>query len=277
MKSGKKLWMKKRKRTRARTMIPEVKQIIDDLHKDKTLPIDLDSIIQSEEIRPRPGNYGDNFGGRIEYIPEKNIFLLYHPAVISPRVRFSIGHELGHFYIPEHRKLLLAGKCHNSKPGFVSHKRLENEADEFAANLLVPEDYLLKLSQKRKFLTLKDLLELANELKVSATAMAIRYVKTTADRCAVILSQNGQQKFYWPSEEMGHIGFEWRGRQDIPLDSATAEAAQNQGSGKIFEKASDSDIWFSRRIKECEIWEEAFPLGYTGLVLTMLADQSYEG
>jgi len=255
----------------------EVKQIIEELHKGNALPINLDRIIQSEQIRPRPADYGDNFDGRIEYIPEKRIFILYHPAVVTPRVRFSIAHELGHFYIPEHRKLLLAGKCHNSKSGFVSHKTLEREADEFAANLLVPQDYLAKLTQKRKFLTLRDLLDLANDLQVSATAMAIRYINTTADRCAIILSQNGQQKFYWPSEEMEHIGFKWRGRQDIPLNTATAKAAQNQGSGKIFEKGLDSDDWFSRRIRECEIWEEAFPLGYTGLVLTMLADRSYEG
>ena len=258
-------------------MNPEVRQIIDDLHKENTLPINLDRIIHSEHIRPRPANYGDNFDGRIEYIPDKRIFILYHPAVVNPRVRFSIAHELGHFYIPEHRKLLLAGRCHNSKSGFVSHKRLESEADEFAANLLVPQDYLMKLTQRRKFLTLKDLLDLANDLQVSATAMAIRYISTTADRCAIILSQNGQQNFYWPSEEMDYVGFKRRGRQDIPRNSATVEAAQNQGSGKVFERASDSDVWFSRRMKECEIWEEAFPLGYTGLVLTMLADRSYEG
>jgi len=259
-------------------MNPEVNQIIDDLQKDADLPIDLDKIIRSEgNIRPRPADYGDKFDGRIEYIPDKKIFILYHPAVISPRVRFSIAHELGHFYIPEHRKLLLTGKSHNSKPGFISDKGLEREADEFASHLLVPENYLNKLICKRTFLTLKDLLELANELQVSATAMAIRYTKMTPEPCAVILSQNGQHKFYLASEEMEYNGFQWRGRKDIPWDSASAEAAKNQGSGKVFEKASDSDVWFSKRKRECEIWEEAFPLGYTGLVLTMLSDPSYNG
>lgn len=257
-------------------MNPEVKQIIDELHKDAVLPIDLDKIINEENnIRVRPANYGINFNGRIEYIPAKRLFILYHPEKITPRVRFTIGHELGHFYIPEHRKLLLAGNAHNSMSGFISDRKLEIEADEFAANLLVPENYLRKLTLKRKFLTLKDLLDIANELQVSATAMALRYVKTTSDRCAIILSQDGIQKFYWPSEEMDYVGFKWRGRKDIPQNSATAQANQNQGSGEIFEKVFDSSDWFSNRRNEWDLWEEAFPLGYTGLVLTMLADQSY--
>ena len=47
-----------------RTMNLEVKQIIDSLHEDVGLPIDLDSIIHSEgNIRVRPANYGDKFDG----------------------------------------------------------------------------------------------------------------------------------------------------------------------------------------------------------------------
>jgi len=259
-------------------MNPEVRQIIDDLHEDRILPVNLDRLIHSEvNIRARPGDYGERFDGRIEYIRDKRIFILYHPAVTSPRVRFSIAHELGHFYIPEHRDLLLTGKSHNSKPGFISDKKLEREADEFASYLLVPENYLKKLIWSKKFLSLKELLGLANELQVSATAMVIRYVRMTPEPCAVVLSQDGQQRFYWASEEMEYTGFQWRGRKDIPWDSASAEAAKNQGSGKVFEKTSDSGVWFSKRKREREIGEEAFPLGYTGLVLTMLFDTSYNG
>jgi len=259
-------------------MEPEIKQIIDELHKGAKFPIDLDKIIQAEgNIRTRPANYGERFNGRIEYIREKKIFILYHPIVLTPRVRFSIGHELGHFYIPEHRKLLFVGKSHNSKSGFISDKRLEREADEFASYLLVPQSYLDKLIWQKKFLTLKDLLEFSNQFQVSATAMAIRYVNMTPEPCAIILSQDGQQKFYWPSDEMDYRGFKWRGCKGIPLNSVTIEAAKNQGIEKIFEKSSDSSVWFSNRKRECELWEEAFPLGYTGLVLTMLSDTSYNG
>ena len=266
-------------------MNPEVKQIIDDLREGRVSqdsPVDLDRIIQDERsIRPAPGDYGDKFDGRIEYLLSDRVFIFYYPRTKSTfpnsRVRFSIAHELGHYFIPEHRQLLLTGNSHGSRPGFVSDTRLEREADEFAASLLIPQDYLERLNSRRKFLTLKDLLQLANDLQVSATAMAIRYTQMCSDRCAVILSQGGRQKFYLASEEMEYTGFKWRGCKDIPGDSASAKAAQNQGSRNVFDKASDSSLWFSGRKRECEIWEEAFPLGYTGLVLTMLADRSYNG
>ena len=145
------------------TIDSETKQIIDELHKGTKFPIDLNRIIQAEgNIRTRPANYGEKFNGRIEYILEKKFFILYHPATITARTRFSIAHELGHFYIPEHRNLLLTGKSHNSKSGFISDKRLEREADEFASYLLVPQSYLDKLIWQKKFLTLKDLLEFSN-------------------------------------------------------------------------------------------------------------------
>ncbi len=256
------------------------KQIIDQLHKGAKLPIDLDRIIQAEgNIRTRPANYGEKFNGRIEYIRRKKIFILYHPATMTGRTRFSIAHELGHFYIPEHRSLLLAGNSHNSRSGFISDKRLEREADDFAAYLLIPQSYLDKLLWQKTFLTLKDLLEYSNQFQVSATAIAVRYVRMTPEPCAIILSQDGQQKFYWPSDEMEYRGFKWRGCRSIPANTATSEAAKNQGSGQVFEnkKETDSSVWFSNRKRECELWEEAFPLGYTGLVLTMLSDTSYNG
>lgn len=241
-------------------------------------PIDLIHIAQEEGILLAPGDYGEEFNGRIEFHHAHGKFILFYPkdeeGRFKGRARFSIAHELGHYYLPEHRRLLVQGGTHNSKCGFICDNQLEREADEFAAYLLVPQDYLRKLIRKRTFLTLKDLLGLANELQVSATAMAIRYVKMTPEPCAVILSQEGQQKFYMASEEMEYIGFQWRGRKDIPWNSASAEASKKQGCGEIFEKESASSAWFSKRKSECEIWEEAFPLGYTGLVLTMLSNPS---
>ena len=59
-------------------MNPEVKEIITFLHEDASLPIDLDKIIANEgNIRTRPANYGIKFDGRIEYISDKKIFILY--------------------------------------------------------------------------------------------------------------------------------------------------------------------------------------------------------
>ncbi|MDX8451014.1 ImmA/IrrE family metallo-endopeptidase [Mesorhizobium captivum] len=53
--------------------------------------------------------------------------------------RFSISHELGHYFIEGHPEALLTTGVHQSRAGFVSGDPFEQEADHFAAALLMPE------------------------------------------------------------------------------------------------------------------------------------------
>ena len=58
-----------------------------------------------------------------------------------PRARFTIAHELGHYFIPEHRLQLIQGKePHGSQCGMFDGADCieEAETDHFAANLLMP-------------------------------------------------------------------------------------------------------------------------------------------
>src|SRR5579859_4844122 len=55
--------------------------------------------------------------------------------------RFSISHELGHYFLPGHidAVFLNDAQVHTSHAGFVSDDKYENEADHFAAGLLMPD------------------------------------------------------------------------------------------------------------------------------------------
>src|ERR1700748_3499337 len=89
------------------------------------------------------GDYGDAFDGLIEqentsfhiFINTKNF-----PAD-HPRSRFTFAHELGHYFIDEHRNALLSGRTpsHPSYTDFSSKNPVELEADHFASSLLLPE------------------------------------------------------------------------------------------------------------------------------------------
>ncbi len=237
-------------------------------------PIDILRIARAEGILLARGNYGESFDGRIEYHPKQRKFILFYPEPNSThpmsRIRFSVAHELGHYYVPAHRTLLLEGKFHSSQAGFVSDNTLEREADFFAAALLLPSENLDDLIASRKFLTLKDILELASTWEASATCTAIRYVEYAAEACSVLLSRDGQILYYIASEDAACRGFQWLGHKRVPPRTATAAAGNQQGSGDVAECDSLSEVWFSQRRASCKLWEEAFPLGYTGLVLTML-------
>ena len=154
----------------------------------KTPPVDVLDIARQEEIEVGSlsrGNYSEEFSGRIEFHSEINRFLLFHPEIetadFPSRVRFSIAHELGHYYIPEHRQRLMQGKSHDSNAGFISDDTFEREADHFASVFLLPTFALRTKIGRRGFLTLQQILDLANEWKTSATSAVLRYIKFASE------------------------------------------------------------------------------------------------
>jgi len=248
--------------------------------EEDTPPICPLRIAQEEGILLAPGHYGEAFDGRVEYHRKQSKFILFYPELNSAhnpaRVRFSVAHELGHYYLPKHRDLLLRGNAHYSEAGFICDNRLEREADFFAAALLLPEKVLYRRISKGSFLTLKDILALASAWKTSVTCAAIRYVEYTPEACAILLSRKRQILYYVPSEEAACQGFKCLGRKQVPDQTVTAQASEHQPFGSVVEHSSHTDMWFSQRRSHRKIWEEAFPLGYTGIVLTMFVFEEDE-
>ena len=87
--------------------------------------------------------------------------------------RFSIAHELGHFFLPGHIDAVLCNSdIHESRAGFGSGDRYELEADHFAAALLMPEHAV-----RDEWENVKSVKALAHRFNVSEAAMAIRLVQ----------------------------------------------------------------------------------------------------
>ena len=86
------------------------------------LPVNPYAIAKEEGIELAPGKYGERFDARIEYIRAAETFILYYRTALNDRtegrVRFSLAHELGHYYLPGHRDYLLSGRSHNSVADF---------------------------------------------------------------------------------------------------------------------------------------------------------------
>ena len=261
----------------------DIERLADDVvaaYGQSTPPVDLRNIAGEEGIELAEGDYGEDFHGRIEYLSEVEAFAIYHPrlecARYPGRVRFSIAHELGHYFIPAHREVLLTGACHNSDDCFLGGSSVEKEADKFASALLVPSVELRRLVGARKFLTLAQILELADRCQASAQATAFRYTRFTEEPHIAIVSQNGRILYHFASEEAEAIGFRWLGNRNVPMSCATRRAGMAPVGGGIVEGASGSENWFSSRRASAELWEEAIRLGTTDLVLTLLSWQDYE-
>jgi len=241
-------------------------------------PIDPFAIAREEGIRLAAGDYGGSFDSRIEYRKKDNgrgRFFLFYAEAVPPwrpegRVRFSLGHELGHYYLPEHREFVLTGDWHGSKTGFVSERRTEREADLFAAALLMPRSQFVEAVQLRcgGRCAMADLDKLSDIFQTSLTSTAFRYVRMDLEPCAVIVSSEGRVKSAVISDSM--MG---RGLSFIPHGHPVSKVSVTGRLHNIPSRsagAQPSDVWFPDVDRTVPLWEEARQLGRTKLVLTLL-------
>lgn len=242
-------------------------------------PVDVFTIAREEGILLVPGAFTESFCGRIEYHAKERAFLLFHPDIrqarFPSRVRFSVGHELGHYFLDHHRERLIAGARHSSKSGFISEDPMEREADEFAAALLVPETELRRAVSRRGFLVLKEVLAIANRWETSPISAAIRYAKYTSEACVVVLSKGQEVVFAIASEEgrARGLGFIPKGTS-VPDESASLQAWQSRVADDPVGKSISSRAWNPSTYRDVSLWEEAVALGNTDWTLAILVPES---
>jgi hypothetical protein len=244
------------------------------------LPVDPMAIAKEEGIELAPGRYGEKFDARIKFVRAAKTFILSYreacPGLTEGRVRFSIGHELGHYYLAHHREYLLRGHTHRSVTDFRSRDPHEMEADEFSSALLMPAPLFAAALKSRNMTicTLSDLSRLAeNTFQTSLTSTVRRYVGFDWEACSMVVSRDGVVKWAKHSDSMNALHMGWI-EYDIPVPNTTPtaklwnrlaqEATLERMDGRV-----DADVWFDRPYRP-RLWEESMPLGYTGLVLTFL-------
>lgn len=198
-------------------------------------------------------------------------------------VRFTIAHELGHYFLPKHaEKLFPSGSgTHHSRSGFVSGDPLERQADHFASALLMPESMFTKAINKagQGFAAVQSLAELC---KTSITATAIRFANYTDDALAVIVSCGNRVEYCFLSARIKDIkGLQWLKKGDlIAPRSRTADFNKqpvNVSSAKQEEGCSWLDDWFEGA-PQIEMNEDVVGLGSYGKTLTVLfTDEDLDG
>jgi hypothetical protein len=196
----------------------------------------------------------------------------------SPRARFTLAHELGHYYIDDHRNALAAGRApaHRSQCDYESQNLAEQEADHFAANLLMPRSRFLDKAKPAPS-GLAGIISLAGEFGTSLTATAIRYAAADISPCAVVKWNSDSYAWKWLSSST----FAARYRRTIeapeklPPDSPTARALAGESVPDCgyFEAGTTASAWFPRvkpgEFRDVIFIEQAIPLGQFG-VLTFL-------
>lgn len=126
----------------------------------------------------------------------KNMALLVvnDAALATNKWRFVIAHELGHFFLhPDHDQFPVCTQSDIQAWYYTSG--LEREANDFAAELLMPTKLFLERCDRfgeDGIPTMFHLSELASSFRTSLTATALRFVQLTQSPTAIIYATHGR-------------------------------------------------------------------------------------
>jgi hypothetical protein len=240
-----------------------------------------ESIARANRITMSFGHYDSAFDGMLEHRGGR--FHIYCNldrvgTADSPRARFTLAHELGHYYIDEHRNALAAGAApaHRSQCEYESPNLAEQEADHFAANLLMPASRFLARARQAPR-GLEGVRKLAEWFGTSITATALRWANCDITPCAVV--KWDWQGYSW--KMLSSATFQARFRRTVEAPSQLAEdsptrkalARQQPPEQGFFSAGTTASAWFPRvkagEFRDVIFIEQAIPLGRFG-VLTFL-------
>lgn len=187
--------------------------------------------------------------------------------------RFSVAHELGHYFLPGHVDQVIQNGIHVSRGGFVTNDPYELEADHFAAGLLMPEQPFRKEIDRREP-GLSAIEAIADLCVASKTAAAIRCAEVSDAATAVIMSTAGVIDYCFMSEAMKSLPkLDWlRKGVKLPLGTVTSTLAADSTRVAAGERVKDEiDVreWLGGSTRET-VTEESLGLGGYGKVLTIL-------
>lgn len=240
-----------------------------------TLPIDPLKVAARRdiEVRAKPEaaegvsgmllRHGDNFG------------IAYATHISSEGFqRFSISHELGHYFLEGHIDHVLPNDgVHTSHAGFVSADPFELEADNFASGLLMPSAPFKK-AMARQDAGLELVEALAVLCRTSLPATGIRYAELSEDAVAVIVSTGPTINYCCLSDTMKSLPRLDFLRNGSPIPGGTATETFNKSPKRIADADRDErEInirdWLGGE-RPMRATEQVLGLGRYGKTLTVL-------
>ena len=246
-----------------------------------SLPVDLSAIADKHNVFIEPKNsFSKGVSGML--LRHGNVFgIMYATHTKSEGFqRFSIAHELGHYFLEGHVDHVLPDTgdgIHKSSAGFVSGDPYEMEADHFASGLLMPDDLIQPIIQGI-LPGLSAVKKIAESCKTSLVSSAIKYTSLSEDAVAVIVSEGTKIDFCFLSQSMKSLPeISWPAKKSpVPANSLTAQI--NKKSKQFPQAGYEEDEidvrdWLGGN-KSFQVKEETQGLGSYGKALTVL---SYSG
>lgn len=184
----------------------------------------------------------------------KNRAVVYvSPDTTPHRMRFSTGHELGHWH--HHRGQSFV--CRSSdigRPFDEKSKDAERQADMYSGDLILPPFMVKPRLEQMGEISLNGIADLATQFKASVTATAIRTVRMTKQPLILVAHNLLGQRWQWPSITAGGM----RVRDDV--DSRSSAFISMIGGNKAANvRKEPANYWFDRRhVEQFELRVQSF-------------------
>jgi Zn-dependent peptidase ImmA (M78 family) len=138
-------------------------------------PIDVKELAKKMGVKVEGKDLDEDLSG-IFVLKDDQPFVVYNKKENRKRIRFTIAHELGHFFLHAHKSPLFIDKPkgvhYRNDQSSTGEIRMEREANAFAAALLMPRALIEKEFQLGAS---EDMVEdLAKTFNVSTQAMSFR-------------------------------------------------------------------------------------------------------
>lgn len=203
----------------------------------------------------------------------------------SGRHNFTLAHEIGHFLIPTHRlqrqqflcepvdmRRVREGGNFSQRP---EQERIEVEANEFAAALIVPmPEYGIERKALGSACDVAHIRQLAETFDVSQEVMAKIYVMNADEKAAIITSKNGVVQRVIPQPGFPFLGL----KKGAPIPSAALTrsfslTAANDPISELREVATHT--WLERSSNVSAVYEQVF-FQEEGWAMTLLLVEENE-
>jgi hypothetical protein len=218
-------------------------------------PVDPLAVVQAEYpfLKAAGGDMKNRFDGQLEYHPQRKRFLLFfntkydrecRPGEHHPRTRFSIAHELGHYFLEAHRAFLMRTRTsHPSSSEFNNSVLVEREADAFASGLLLPTDrFEPVVNEGGRELSAGRVRQMAEDFRVSFVAAVIRAVRLSECPCGVVGVRDGKKAWTFVSPSLVEAGAYPSG-SGRPLPNTARHHWDRFRKGESEPVAQDGKLW----------------------------------
>jgi Zn-dependent peptidase ImmA (M78 family) len=268
-----------------KTQISKLADYIANEFSDRNLTL-LNKIAKFEDVPVHYDNYENAFDGMLLYDTESSDFHIHINIdngnnQDSKRGRYTLAHELGHFFLDEHRLGLKYGllEPHASFHNINQKSLIEEEADYFAGCLLMPtikfknhsSEYKRRTGKGFSFDTLKDLSE---SFQTSILSTLIRFGEAGTREIFAVISKDNVVKWYVKSADFPNWTWKFKIGEQVPQTTVAGEYYNIENRKFTTIEKLDADDWFKPSADDNranrQMYEQCFYADSYGYVVSLL-------